>query len=148
MKLHYMIISILIVSLIAIGAMDYVSDLGDNYGTTADLTRINRTITGLNETRQSAMDLGEEITSFKLSLNPIDLLSLPYKMIQVAWSSGKTMFNAWGTVGDIIVDTGAGIDEVTGSNLSQEVIKTIIAIIVIILVAIVVYGFFKWRFSD
>lgn len=143
-----MIISILIVSLIAIGAMDYVSDLGDNYGTTADLTRINRTITGLNETRQSAMDLGEEITSFKLSLNPIDLLSLPYKMIQVAWSSGKTMFNAWGTVGDIIVDTGAGIDEVTGSNLSQEVIKTIIAIIVIILVAIVVYGFFKWRFSD
>lgn len=148
MKLHYIIISILIVSLITIGAIDYVSDLGENYGETADLTRINKTITSLNETRQTAMDLGEDITSFKLKKSPVDLVYVPYKMIQIAWGSAKTMFKAWGTVEDIVVDTGAGIDEVVGSNLSSEVIRTITAIIVIILVAIIVYAFFKWRFSD
>ena len=57
------------------------------------------------------------------------------------------MFNSWDAVDATATDTGQGIDDILGSDLTQT-IAVIMGILLFILIAILVYAFFKWQFSD
>jgi len=145
-KLHYVVISILIVSLISLGAINYVNDMKDAYGESVDLTGLNKTQARLEEQQASAMSLSDEITSFKLE-TVVDFFNIPYKMIKIGWKAGKTMFGSWSTVGAMIEETGKGISD-NGIPLPEWLIPSIVAIFIMLLIALIIYGFFKWKFQD
>jgi hypothetical protein len=146
MKLHHVVIAIIIVSMIALGSIDYLTDLGENYGETADLSGLNNTQARLETQQENAQELSDEVTSFKLE-SVTDFISIPYKMIKIGWKMAKTMFSSWTTVGTMVTETGDQVSE-TGIPLPGWLVPSIIALIVITLIAILVYGFFKWKFED
>ena len=110
MKLHHITISIIIVSMMVLGALTYVNDLGDNYGTTADLSGLDKTQSRLEAQQNISRELSDEITSFKLE-SVTDFFTIPYKMIKIGWKAGRTMFSSWLTVGTMVTETGQGIQE-------------------------------------
>ena len=146
MKLHHIPVVILIVSGVVMGLMTFLTDFGDNYGTNVDLTGLEGTETRLEQQQENAQDLSDEITSFKLE-SVADFFNIPYKMLKIAWKSARNMFNSWLTVSTMITETGGGLDE-SGIPLPGWLVPTLISIVIMILVAIIVYGFFKWRMED
>ena len=86
------------------------------------------------------------VTDFELE-SGFDFISIPYKMIKIGWKVAKIMFGSWATTGAMIEETGTELSE-SGITLPDYLIPTIIAIIVIILVAIAIYTFFKWKMED
>lgn len=146
MKLHYIITSIISISLLILGATGYLVDLGENYGETADLSSLNRTMERLEAQNANAQNLSDEITSFKLETVG-DFFNIPYKMIKVGWSAAKTMFGRWTTVEAMMEDTADGLQE-GGIPLPVWLVPSLVALMVSVLGAIIIYAFFKWKFED
>lgn len=146
MKLQAVVISTLVVCMIILGGLGFISDVGDNYGKTADTDLWNNTNIRLNTQQDLAQDLSNEINSFKLD-NVVDFLAIPYKMIKIAWKLIKLLFNSWSIVVDIIIDS-SEISAGLGIPLPAWLIPTITAIILVMVASIVVYGLFKWRFES
>lgn len=146
MKIHHLIIGIIITSMIVLGITTYVTDLGSSYGETADFTGLDNIKKKANETSVDMYNIAGNITSFQLE-GPIDVILIPYTMIKIAWRSARVFFNSWNVVGAIISDLETTLAN-SGVILPSWLIPSIIAIIVATLIAIVIYGFFKWKFSD
>lgn len=146
MKLHNIVVSVLVVSMIILGAVDYVTDLGGNYGTTADLSGMDNTRARLEKQQNLSRDLNEDITSFKLE-NPVDFFAIPYKMIKIGWKILKTVFGSWVTVETIAQEVTSNVTQL-GIPIPDWLMPSLIAILVIILISIIAYGFFKWKFED
>lgn len=147
MRLHYITISIFIVSAMVLGFINFATELGDNYSATADFTGLEKTQTRLETQQQNVQDLSDAVEDMTLELNAIDLLVLPYKMVKVGWFAAKSIFNSWVTVGTMIEESGTGLAE-SGIPLPEWLIPTFIGILTIILIAILIYAFFKWQFGD
>ena len=146
MKLHHLSIMIIIVSVVVLGMITFINDLGDSYGTTADLSGLNKTQARLNEQQALSQNLSNSINNMELnSLG--DLFVIPYEMIKVGWYVAKSIFGSWATVGTMADELADGISE-NGIPLPAYLVGSLISIFVITLVAIVVYGFWKWKFED
>lgn len=146
MKIHYVIIAIITVSMIVLGSMSYMASLQQNYASTADLSGLNNTRDRLEAQQAISQNISDELTSFKLE-SAGDAFTIPYKMIKIAWLSAKQMFNSWTTAGTMITEAGTGVSE-NGIPLPSWFIPSLIAMLVILLGAIIVYAFFKWKFED
>ena len=147
MKIHHLITSILIVSMIILGTTAYLDDLATGYSKTIDTSSLNRTQASMEKTRSDVLELSEQITDFELSYNPLDVFNIPYQFIQVAWGVTKTIFNSWETVSSMILDIGTGLNEL-GISLPEWLIPGLVSMLIITVVAILVYAFFKWKFED
>jgi hypothetical protein len=146
MKMHHVTIAIILVSIIALGAMTFISDIGDKYSATSNLTALNRTRARLEEQQESAQELSDDITTFKLE-GPLDYVAFLYKPFQVAWKAAKITFRSWITVGTIATETGDELAR-SGVPLPDYLVPSLISILIITLVFIIVYAFFKWRMTD
>ena len=124
----------------------FIGDLGSSYSTTADFSSINRTQQAMNKQINNTRQLQEDLEAFKVS-NVWEAFEIPYEMIKFAWTSVKTIFGGWGVIQSIIGDLSNSLTE-SGVPIPSWLISTIIAIIVITLIAIVIYAFFKWKFED
>ena len=138
--------AVIIVSLISLGMIEFATDLGSSYGETADFSSLNKTQARLEAQQQTNQELSDEITSFTLE-TPLDFLLLPYQMVQIGWFVGKNMFSSWATVGTMVIEIGDGLSE-KGIPLPSWLIPSLISLMVIVLSAIIIYGFFKWKFQD
>lgn len=151
MKLHHVILSIIFVSVIILaiaGPTGYISSLGQGYSQTTDFSGFDNTLQRINSTQSDTKKMAQIITNFSISLNPFDTNDFVlYKLIDIGWGAGKIMFNSWRTLGDIISDLGIELGK-EGIAMPEWFIYTIIAFIIITLVAMAVYAFFKWRFED
>lgn len=147
MKIHHITLSIIVVSMIVLGLTTYITGLSDKYGTTADLTDLNKTDSRLKAQQATMNTTYNDIQSIKLSINPVDLLSIPYKMIRVGWGSIKTLFGSWTVLGGIMSDLNRAFSK-QGIQLPDWLIPSIIAIIMLAIIAICVFAFFKWKFED
>lgn len=146
MKIHYLIVAILFVSMITLGCVGFLTDLGEKYDSTADVSSLNNTLTRMEETRESTMALSDTITNFKLE-KASDFFYIPYVLIKTAWNALLIVFNSWATVQAMIVDVGTGLQDM-GIPFPFWFIPTIISVLVIFVVSILIYGFFKWKFDD
>jgi len=147
MKLHYIVVCILAVSMIVLGSITYLNDLGEGYGTDADLSGLDKTTERLEAQQNLSQKLSDDINAITLDEGTVSGFLVPYRLLVAAWDSVKLFFNSWSTVGAMIEETGEGISE-AGIPLPDWFIPSIIAFIIVLLIAILIYSIFKWRFSD
>ncbi len=147
MELHKIIIAILVVGFVAGSMVTFIGDTSRNYGKGTDFSSMNATQNSVNETRADVLHLQELIDDFELELNPIDLFTVPYKMIQVGWTILNIMFGSAETVGNMITDSSSGLQD-SGVPLPEGFDGIVYAIFITTLVAVIVYGWYKWKFSD
>lgn len=145
MKIHNIIIVTLTISMVVLGSQFFLSSLSDNYSQEIDYTGLNRTLERLNYTQTQSESIRKNINDMVLSDSL--LLDVPYKMIQVGWTVLKLTFGSIWTVTDIIADS-FKIFEETGIPLPAWLQGTIIAILIVMIAFILVYGFYKWKFED
>lgn len=147
MKIHEISLAVIFVSMIILGTITYIDALGEKYGTTADFSGLSNTSARLDEQKRFMNETYAEIAGIELSLNPIDLLSIPYKMIRVGWGSIKIVFGSWTVVGAIFSDLSSGLAD-SGIQLPDWLISSVVAILLLTIIAICVYAFYKWKFED
>lgn len=146
MKLQHVVISVLIISMVILGSVTFINELRNNYGTTADLSSLNKTQERLNDMQENTEQLKNDITDFELETIG-DFFDIPYKLIKVGWGVAKTIFNSFTVIKDIGSDTVTGLSD-AGLILPSWFLPTIISILLISLVSILIYAFFKWKFED
>ena len=148
MKLHHIIIALLVVGMITTGLTVYIADLGANYGQTANLNGLNNTIEQLEATRANVGNLSEDILTFGLDDNEnSNVLLIPYQMIKISWDVLKSIIGSFATVSAIISDLFT-FGQAQGIPIPAWLVGSLQAIFIITIVAIVVYGLFKWKFDD
>jgi len=143
-KLHYIVVGIILVSMITLGSITYVNDMWENYGETADLSGLDNTKKRLEQQQNLSVELNEDINAITMDEGTITGFLVPYRLIVAAWGSIKLFFNSWAIVGTMITETGEGIEEV-GIPLPDWLIPSIISFIVVILIAMIIYAIWKWR---
>jgi len=145
MKLHEIIIMILVVSMVVMGATTYMASLGDGYSKTVDTTGLNNTLVRLEEQNNLSISLRGNIDDTVLDDSSVSTFTAPYRLIKTAWISIKIMFGSWKTTETMIIETTSGLEENSGISLPNWFVGTLITMIVILLVAMLIYAFFKWR---
>lgn len=146
MKLHYITIVILLISGVTIGMVNFLNEGSDVYSSDVDLSGLDGTEARLEAQQQNAQVLSDEIATFELT-NVFDFFNIPYVMVKIGWLSAKSFFGSWATVGTMIIETGEGLSD-SGIPIPSWVVPMLISILVFILIAIIVYAFFKWRMED
>lgn len=147
MKLENIVIGVIIVSLVVTGSTLFLSDLTANYGVSYNNDTLNNTLYQTQEYLNESQQLSEKITDIELGEGAIDLIETPYELIKVGWSVMKTVFESWGTVSAMVKDIGQSLSE-GPLGIPTVLFSAAITIFVIILVFVLVYGFFKWRFNN
>ena len=146
MKLHSIVITILLVGMIIMGSIMYLGEVNSNYGTSVDLgTLENNTLQRLSENYNLSQQVASNM-NFSLD-SSVAFYDVPYKLYQIGWNSLKLFINSWGTATDMMTDS-ANLVSTNGLPLPNWFLSSIIAAFVIFVIAIVIYGFFKWKFSD
>lgn len=146
MKLHELTIIVVLCSLVVLGAVGFVTDLGVEYGGEADFSGLNYTNASLSKMNGVADDLQEEIANF-VPETGTEVLLIPYTFLKVAWKSAKLMFLSWTTLGGIMGDLSTTTTE-NGIPLPSYLLPALVSIVIFILAGIIIYSFFKWKFED
>jgi len=147
MKIHYIMIALIIVGMVATGVTLYIGELGTSYGLTADMTGLNRTMTQLSNTQNDAKNITDTLHTFQLRGDILDVIYVPYEMIKIGWTVTKTIFGSFGVVGALISDISTSL-AVQGVPIPPWVTTSIISIFFITISAIIIYAFFKWKMED
>lgn len=147
MKLHYILIGITVISLILLGIMDYIGDLGDGYSTTADLSSLENTSKRLQQQKNLSNQLNKDLTNVFLNEDSVSSYTVPYVLIKSMWTSAKLYFAGVLTLGVMIIEIQEGL-EAYGIALPGWFIGSMIALITFTVVAIFIYAIFKWKFED
>lgn len=148
MKIHYIMMGFLFVSLIIlafIGPTGYFVELKDANDVTADFSSLNKTQVRLEQQQTNINKTLSIFNNIHLD-NPLDYVSEPFKLVVGGWNALKTVFGSYSLVSAMISDISSGLAEV-GIPLPSWLVGTIIAFIIFAIVAMVIYGIFKWRFE-
>lgn len=148
MKLHNLPIMLILLSIIVLSAVSYVTDLGTNYGVTADLDGLNATQERLNKTITDSEELKGAIDQVTLQDDDASAFLIPYYLIKVGWKMLKTMFGSWSTTMAMVNDASTTSTGMGVNLLPAWIIGGIQAILIISLISILVYGFWKWKFEN
>lgn len=148
MKIHYLVIAIVLISAIMLGMISFITSMGEGYSRTADLGGFNNTKARLDNQNTISQNLSNTINDMQLQLSAVDLLALPYTMVKTAWYSAKSMFNSWFTINTMLTEGEQQFRSQTGIPLDGWVLSSILGILILTVVAIIVYAFFKWYFTD
>ena len=142
MKIQSAIITVIVISLIFIGATAFIDDLGSNYEKTADYSNINITEKVMKQQINKTKEINDIVAGISLDVEEGNLLDVPYKMIKGGWQATLLFFGSFGVVYSLILNIGAIL------GLPFEVASTIVAIITIGFVVMLLYLFFKWRIEN
>lgn len=144
MKLHNLGIGIVIASIIFLGIFSYVNDLSTTYNETIDLSSMNKSRARFDEQNNLSIELKQKLN---FTMSKSNFFYVPYEMISVAWSSLKIFINTIGGVGAVFTDSFDGLRDL-GLPIPDWVEAGIMTIIILLLVFIVIYAFFKWKFES
>lgn len=145
MKLHYIPIGIVVISMIVTGLVVFINDVGtDNPG--VDIEGLNNTMENLNRQENKSKAINEDIQDLVMTEEGLGF-DTPYRLIVLGWDIGKSMFGSWGVVTNVFVDTTNSLSEY-GVPIAGFIVPGIITIIIFMLVAILTYGLWKWKFED
>jgi len=145
MKIHQIAIAILVVSIVLLGSQMYIADLGTHYNSTADFTGLEDTEAHMNETVATSRELSGIIDN--ITTGNVGGFDLPYEFIRSGWTAGRVLIGSWNTLrymGSESINTIGG----TGIPLPSWLFGVLQAMLIITIVAILIYAFFKWNMSD
>lgn len=145
MKLHEMLLAILIVGVIVYGTTFFITDLGSNYGKTADLSSINKTLEHTKSTQTQIDNFKADIDELEIK-NLVDVFEVPVDLLIAGWHMTKLTFSQYGTILAINDDLNSGLSA-QGVIIPSWASSLFTTFIIIIPVFMLVYGFFKWKFE-
>jgi len=143
MKLHEIVIAVLIVSVVAISIVSYTTSLGSNYGETADFSNLEQTQAAMDGVLNQTEELNQ-VT--EVLLDEGGLLFVPYNLLKAGWSATKTMIASMDTIRVMIAEISSFAAEVL--HIPDWVQGVIIAIMTILIIAMLIYAFFRWKFEN
>ncbi len=149
MNFKLLAISILLVSLISLGALSFMSDISIKYGAEMPenyLTNKSRLETRLEVQQNLSSELNSTVMSMTLE-SPATVVLVPYKMIKTGWTVMKLIFNSIWTIEASLLDLGDASAS-SGIPLPPYVIPIIISILIIIVVIIIVEAFTRWKLQS
>lgn len=146
MKLHTIALVTLFIGMMFVGITTYMDDLGTSYSQTADYTGLNKTSTRLTEQRDTLNDSYSELTSIEPELG-LESLTVPYKLLKAAWTAVTAIFGSFNVVIAIFSDIGNVLGD-SGIAIPGWFTQTIVVVIFVLVMAMIIYAFFKWKFED
>jgi hypothetical protein len=147
MKIQSLVVGMIIVGMVLLGTMTFITDINSKHGTTTDVSTINETIPYVEEVEDIVATITSDISTMELSLNIVDLLNIPYRMIRVGWNILKLMWKSVFYGNSVFSTLGTALEE-SGIAVPNWFISGIFLIIMTILIVIIVSGWYKWRFQD
>lgn len=147
MKLHHLAIAVLVVGLFAVAMIDWMVGIGTSYESTADFTGLNKTQEAFAENFNKSRELEDEIYNITLELEDASTLEIPYRLVQLSFKSIKSFVISLGTIRTIATEAPEAL-AAADIPLPRWVVPAILSALVLIVMAILMYGFFKWKFSD
>ncbi len=145
MKLHKISIVIIIMSMIILSITTFINDLGNNYGA-SDFEGLENTQERLDSQLNLSEDLQKSIDTITLK-EDTSILLIPYALIKAGWTITKLLFSPMFIFNAILSDISTSLSSL-GLPLPTWLIASLQAIMWILLAAILVYAFFKWKFKD
>ena len=144
MKLVSIVITILLISGLILGCWMFMYDLRESYGVDidSDVYDFNNTLQKINKT---LIEINKSKTTIEgMSLDPDAGTSIliPYKMIKVAWSGVKIVFNSFGLLFSFITGGFGALS--TSLSIPFWIEGIIIGIIIIIVIFVFVKAFLRW----
>lgn len=146
MKLHHVTLSIIFVSMIILAVGNYLKDLGDHHGATADYASINNTEQTLIAQERLMNKTARDIKAVQLD-KPTDIIEWPFRLIQVGVDAFRILFGSWTTVFSIFSDIGNGLAKL-GLPLPSWLVPSLLSMLLLTIIAIAVFAFLKWRLED
>lgn len=147
MKLHHIPIVIIVLAFITLGLTNFLGDLGTNYGQSSNTTTVGQLENEFQPMVNKSTELQDKINAFIPEEGESSVLELPYKFIQLGWSIVTTFWRSVITLGGITIILGNALVEV-GVPMADQIVTLMSAILIFIVVAILLYAFWKWKFED
>lgn len=148
MKLHHTLVTIMILSMLVLGSTTWLGALGTGYSKSMNTNNLNNSLLPiLEEYNNKTQELSDTVNAMTLTKDDVSDYTLPYTMIKTGWQIGKVFFGAWSVLTQIIRVLSTELAAV-GIILPGWFIGTIASLIIISLLAIIVYAFFKWKMED
>lgn len=147
MKLHQILIGVFVAGILILGFTSFLNSIGGKYDKTADTTMLGNTTHSLDVQKNLTENLKKNITSLTLNTGGLETFEVPYKLLQISWQIGRMFFNGWGVFTSMIEDIRAGLSS-AGIDLPNWLITFGMTMFFIMIIAIILYGFFKWKMED
>ena len=149
MKIHQVAIIIIVISLLITATVSYINAVGEAHSQTADFSSLGATQDRLETMSNYSAEMEENINNFVPEEGTGGVLFIPYNFLKVAWATVKYNIQAWKVLGGVASDLTNATGELgVPSELNSLIITAIASILIIIVMSIIVYAFFKWRFED
>jgi len=133
--------------MIILGSVTYINEFGNQYSATADLSGLAKTNETLNAQRELMNETYEDIVKLIVDASEGNVFLLPYDMIKAAWGATKTIFGSWSVVAAILGDINRELANL-GIILPDWLVPSLVSLILMTVIAIAIYAFFKWKFED
>lgn len=146
MKIHTIPITIIVMALIVIGLVSFLTNLSSNYNVETNTGTIDQLSDKFEYVTNETIELKNKTLEFIPEEGELGL-ELPYKFLKFGWQVIRTYFVAIFTLGGMVEILGNSLAEL-GVPLAKEIVSTIVAIIILITVAIIGYGLYKWKFES
>lgn len=143
MKVHHIPVIIMAIALIVLGLTSFLTDLGINYGVSADASTIGNISTRIDALTVEADELANDTLNF-IPEEDDSGFELPYKLLKFGWQGIRTFFVSVLTLGGITVEAANALIEI-GVPISQKVISTLLSIIIFVVVSAIFYALYKWK---
>jgi len=142
MKIHHALIVLILISVVFIGATSFIDDLGENYGQTADYSNINATQGMITQQQNYIENSFNNISRVRLNPDP-DTDEVPaYVLVQEGWGILTQMFTSWTILGTMITELSGAI------GIPAYIVASLIAIMLTIVIAMILYMIFKWKIEN
>jgi hypothetical protein len=146
MKFQGLLFGVIALGLFATCCVTFMNSLNDNYSAYIDMSSLEGVNASLQSQMKQANELQETATNFTLELGALNVIYVPYKMIQVAWGAVKTMFSSVSVLTSMVGVMGTELTTTLG--IPAFVFPVIITLIILTIVTILVYALFKWEFRS
>lgn len=143
MKFHSAAITILLISIVAMSATSYISNLGEYHSTTADFQGLENVQYYMNKTSTDMEARYNEFSEFTMEESDVSALVVVYRMIQFGVQGIKQIFFSWTFIGDFINILNSSLPD--GLKLPAWFWLGISGMVTTLVVAMLIYAFIKWK---
>ena len=144
MKIHYLITSLILISLFASGLFGFFGSLGEENEVAIDTTSFNETQNAMNSYLDQTTNLMNMVNTTVTDKNPFDI---PYNLLMAGLAAIKVfIISPIGTFASILSEVPTYL--ANKFSLDLKTVSAIKAMFFIGLMAMLVYAFYKWKIED
>jgi hypothetical protein len=146
MKLHSVVLAVLFVSIITLGGLAFVGGLENKHSVNLNETYFNKTESRMDDVINVSGEIRDKVTNLTLSEGESTLL-IPYRLIQVGWNVIRISWSTMILIPTMFAEGFTSLGDL-GLPIPDWLVGIVFAVVIIIIVFILVYAFFRWKMED